>query len=140
MLATRIRLGRCSRCPKRKDGGGETFPRLLMEYLHTDPNSGLSYYTSEEPVSGKTIVRTQQDCQAVIDHAAVQRAEGMRDKGIDGHMKKYCDLPMAIILELKKKGINMLRPSNGDWKRFFQEIETNYPLLKTTEMKGWRPK
>lgn len=111
-----------------------------MEFLHTDPSSGLSYYTSQEPVTGKTILRTEQDVKPVIDHAAVQRAEGTRDKGICGHMKKYCDLPMSVILDLKKKGINMLRPQPGDWRRFFQEIETNYPLLKTTEMKGWRPK
>lgn len=112
-----------------------------MEYLHTDPNSGIQYYTSQEPGTDRTIIRSQQDCQAVIDHCAVQRAEGTRDKGIMGHMKKYCDLPLGVMLEMKTKyGINMFRPDETDWKKFVRVIETEYPMLKTTEMKAWKPK
>lgn len=110
-----------------------------MEFLHTDPNSGLSYYTSEDPGSGKTIIRSEQDVQPVLDLAAEQRATGERDKGIMGHMKHYCYLPLGVMLELQKKGINMFRPTNSDWAKFHYEIETNYPKLKTTEKKGWRP-
>lgn len=112
-----------------------------MEYLLTDPNSGLQYYTSQEPVTGKTIVRSEQDCQAVLDNCAEQRAEGMRDKGIQGHMKKYADVPLSIFLIMKEKhGINMFRPDATDWKKFFYVMETEYPMFKTTEMKAWRPK
>lgn len=114
-----------------------------MEYLHTDLTSGLQYYSSEEPVTGKTIVRTEQDCQPVLDWCAEQRAEGMRDKGIPGGgmMKKYADVPLSIFLIMKEKhGINMFRPDATDWKKFFYVMETEYPMFKTTEMKAWRPK
>lgn len=110
-----------------------------MRFLHTDPNSGLSYYESTEPGTDRTIVRSEQDVQPVLDLAKEQRATGERDKGIMGHMKHYCYLPLGVMLEMKKKGINMMRPTNKDWERFFQEIEMNYPYLKTTEKKGWRP-
>jgi hypothetical protein len=110
------------------------------EFLDYDPNSGLSYYHAEE--DGKTIIHSMQDVEPVLKRAEQKRHMGLSDKGIggDGHMKEYCYLPMSIMLELKKKGINMMNPSPGDWKRFFYEIETNYPMLKTTEKKGWRPK
>ena len=109
-----------------------------MEYLHTDPNSGLSYYTKEEGDRG--IIRSVQDVEPVLKRAAEQRASGERDKGIMGHMKHYCYLPNAIALQLREKGINMMNPRAEDWRKFFIEIETNYPKLKTTELKGWRPK
>ena len=110
-----------------------------MEYLHTDPSSGLSYYSSEEPGTGKTIVRSQQDVQPVLDHAARQRAAGERDKGLSGHMKHYCYLPNSVTLQLMSRGINMMNPRPEDWKKFFRIIETEYPKLKTNEMKGWKP-
>lgn len=112
-----------------------------MEFLHTCPNTGLSYYSEEEPVTGLTTIRATQDVQPILDSAARQRQEGTRDKGIAGHIKKYCDLPFSVMLKLKtERGINMFRPSDDDFRKFFQVIETEYPLLKTTEMKGWRPK
>ena len=111
----------------------------MPNLIYTGENSGLNYLESTDPGSGKTIIRSEQDCQPVLDRAAKQRATGERDKGIAGHMKHYCYLPNGVALELMKKGINMMRPTNSDWARFFQEIETNYPMLKTTEKKGWRP-
>ena len=111
----------------------------MPNLIHVGENSGLKYFESTEPVTGKTIIRSEQDVQPVLDEAARQRATGERDKGIAGHMKHYCYLPNGVALELLKKGINMQRPQNGDWARFFKEIETNYPYLKTTEKKAWRP-
>jgi hypothetical protein len=108
------------------------------EFLDYDPNSGLSYFHSEE--DGKTIIHSRQDVEPVLRRAEQKRRMSGPDKGIAGHMKEYCYLPMSIILELRKKGINMMNPHEDDWKKFFYEIETNYPMLKTTEMKGWRPK
>jgi hypothetical protein len=106
------------------------------EFLDFDPNSGLSYFHAEE--DGKTIIHTRQDVEPVLREAARQRATGERDQG-KTHMRHYAYLPMSIVLELKKKGINMMNPHPGDWKRFFYEMETNYPHFKTTEKKGWRP-
>lgn len=111
-----------------------------MEYLHTDASSGLSYYTATEPVTGKTIIRSQQDVAPVLDEAARRRNSGSGDNKIAEHIRHYCMLPNSVQLELYKKGINMFRPDESDWKRFFKEVETNYPHLKVTNKKVWQPK
>ena len=36
-------------------------------------------------------------------------------------------------MELRKKGINIFRMDKAQERRFFQEINTNYPYLKVTE-------
>ena len=110
----------------------------MGNFLHTDPNSGLSYYEDTDEVSGITKIRSMQDVEPVLRRAEMKRKEGTSDKGIAGHMKEYCYLPMGIMLEMMKKGINMMNPSPSDWNSFFREIETNYPHLKTTEKKAWR--
>lgn len=112
----------------------------MGNFLHTDVNSGLSYYEDTDEVSGITTIKSMQDVEPVLKRAKQKRDSGTSDKGIAGHMKEYCYLPAGIMLELYKKGINMMNPHPSDWSRFFKEIETNYPQLKTTEMKAWRPR
>lgn len=109
-----------------------------MRFLHTDANSGLSYYSDETP-DGKTVIRSQQDVEPVLDEAARRRNSGSGDKTIGGHMQHYCMLPNSVSLQLMQKGINPFRMVGDDWKRFRKEIETNYPYLKVTDKKAWRP-
>lgn len=105
---------------------------MARKLLDFDLNSGLSYYTEDS--DEKIIVRSEQDCQTLLDHCSRVRNEGLKDSGIKEGWWHYCYLPMSVALEMKQKGINPW-PRNDDvtgWRRFFQEINTNYPHLKVT--------
>lgn len=110
----------------------------MKELLDINEN-GVATYTEHDDNTDLTVVHTMQDCTDIVEAAKREAISGFRDKGIAGHIKHYCYLPDVICMEMLKKGINMMNPREDDWKKFFVEIETNYPALKTTEMKGWKP-
>ena len=75
----------------------------------------------------------------MVERNKIARNEGHYDKPVDG-WTKYCDIDDVLIVRMLKKGINILRPTNSDWKKFHQEIETNYPFYKVSNKKAWKPK
>lgn len=105
---------------------------MAKQYLDFDNNSGLVHYTEE--ADGKTRVGSYQDYQPLVDHCERVRNAGLKDQGIKENWWHYCYLPMGVALEMMKKGINPW-PKNDDkagQRRFFNEINTNYPYLKVT--------
>lgn len=105
---------------------------MAKELLDFDLNSGIAYYT--EDADDKIIVRSEQDLEPLLDHCSRVRNEGLKDQGIKENWWHYCYLPHSVALEMMKKGINPY-PRNDDktaTRRFFQEINTNYPYLKVT--------
>lgn len=59
-------------------------------------------------------------------------------KGVNKSFAHYATIPPIVELELRKKGINIY--DKNCTKRLIQEIEQNYPDLKVTEARMWRPK
>jgi hypothetical protein len=105
---------------------------MAKKLLDFDLTSGLSYYTEE--AEEKLIVGSYQDCEPLLDHCKRVANAGLKDQGIKEGWWHYCYLPHGVALEMIKKGINPY-PRNSDkegWRRFFQEINTNYPALKVT--------
>ena len=83
---------------------------------------------------GKVVVKGTQDITQNVKLAAEERANENRfEKPRD--LKKVASVPMVIVEELMKKGINPFKKE--DQKRFCKEIELNYPYLKTTNMRLW---
>lgn len=112
----------------------------MKELLDYDIDTGVAYYTETDDETLITTVETVQDCQPLLDRNAELRATGAWDKDAPGGggWRKAYDLPDTIILELMKKGINMMRPTEDDFRRCDREIETNYPYLKASDKKVWR--
>ena len=85
---------------------------------------------------GKVIVKSTQDVEPLLE-----RNKRLRDTenvtGKVGEWKHYASVPMVIVEELMKKGINMFSNDKDQLKAAQKEIETNYPYLKTTNLKGW---
>lgn len=112
-----------------------------MKFLHTDSGSGLSYYSDFDHANDKTTIRSQQDVEPLLDEVAKRRNSGAGDTPIASHMRHYAAIPAVVQLELMKKGIQITRLSDPEmWRKFTREVETNYPMLKVTEKKAWRPK
>ena len=110
--------------------------RELLDY---DPDTCVSHYT--ETVGDKITLQYEVDATAIVEANKVHRNQGHYDEGTKNkELYKYCDLDDVLIMKMLNKGINILRPSESDWKKFFREIETNYPYYKVTNKKAWRPK
>ncbi len=109
----------------------------MKQLLDYDADTGVAYYTEED---GGTIgLLTEVDAEPMVEQNKIARNEGLYDQGSPEGMHKYCDIDDVLIAAMLKKGINILNPSPTDWKRFFQEIETNYPFYKCTNKRAWKP-
>lgn len=100
------------------------------EFLDFNPFTGVAEYYEETP-DGKFHIHSYQDVEPHRD--AVQR---LRNSGsADEAWKKqgvtmYASLPMIVVHELLKKGINVF--NQNDMPKVIAEINANYPDLKTT--------
>jgi hypothetical protein len=111
-------------------GNRPLFPMPRGEFLDYDPLTGVAEYY-EETSDGKGHVHTYQDVQPYLDRCERLRNEGSTDEVFrrDG-VAMYADLPLTVVGEMMKKGINVF--DQNDMPKVIQEIETNYSRFKTT--------
>ena len=100
------------------------------EFFDYDPITGLTEYY-EETGDGKIHIHTYQDVQPYLDAAERLRNEGSPDEvwKRDG-VTMYANLPMSIVGEMMKKGINVF--DQNDLPRVIHEVNTTYSRFKTT--------
>ena len=101
-----------------------------MDFFDFDPITGVVEYYEETP-DGKFHIHSRQDVEPLKDAALRMRNEG----GPDDAWKKtghtmYASLPMVIVHDMLKRGINVF--DQNDMPRVIQEINTNYSAFKTT--------
>ncbi len=103
-----------------------------MELFDYDPETGQTDYFDYDHLTGKFTITTVEDVQPLLDLNASYRNEGI--KNVKGSwIRHYATVPMTVILEMKKKGIDFYNEDHS--KRVFQEIEANYPYLKVDNMR-----
>lgn len=106
----------------------------MSDFYEIDPDTGIkSVFKWSENDQQYTIHRSQ-DVQGVLDYAKERRARlGLDRPGIKESWWCYATIPAGVMLELRAKGLHV---GNRDHeKRIIEEINTNYPHLKTVEAK-----
>lgn len=103
-----------------------------MTFTINDYDNMHRQYTFED--DGKVIVKSTQDVEANLKYCADKR-NNENQTGKSGDFKHYASIPMVVVEELIKKGINIF--DKNCMKDFQREIDTNYQYLKTTNLKGW---
>lgn len=100
------------------------------DFFDYDPITGVTEYY-EESGDGTVAIHSYQDVSKYKDIAAELRNGGSPDEQWRKHgATTYAIIPPIVQLELYQKGINILDP--GATKRVVDEINKNYPHLKTT--------
>lgn len=100
------------------------------EFFDYDPFTGITEYY-EEHGDGTVSLHSYQDVSRFKDVAAELRNGGHADAAwAEKGATVYAVIPPIIQAELFKKGINFLDPNAT--KRVVDEINKNYPALKTT--------
>ncbi len=113
---------------------------LMSTFFEYDPVTGIRTDLKwSEHEQEMTVIRTA-DSQALLDYCHEMRADGdISRRGIKESWWLYAKIPPIVELELRAKGINI--HDRNDQARMFEEINTNYPHLKTsTGMHGGKVK
>lgn len=102
----------------------------MPEFFSYDPLTGVTRYFDHDEQSNDSFIRTEQDVAPLLDRNMEWRNAGKKDGKQD--LKLYATIPPVVILELKKRGIDIYSKDKSMQKRMFQEINRSYPYLKTT--------
>lgn len=114
---------------------------MTREYFSYDPVTGIRTDWDFEDETGIATFYQEEDIEGLLKVAAETRATNT-PMSYTGHDEKWWPeavIPATVINELLKKGINVLRYEDKDATDLAREIETNYPHLKLTDKKIWRP-
>ena len=99
------------------------------EFFDFDPFTGLEEYV-EMDSDGMIHIHTYQDVEPILDHCKALANEGLPDGNFRKEGWLYAIIPTVVQLELLKKGIDL--KNQNDLPKVVDEINQNYPLLKTT--------
>jgi hypothetical protein len=101
-----------------------------------DQSGGTKTYFDMDENSGDIRITTEQELKPFLERmkAIRQHSSDTWNKGLKESWLRYCSIPPVVIMELKQKGIDVFNPN--DEKRMLQEINRNYPYLKTVDHKN----
>lgn len=104
----------------------------MPKFLDFNPTTGVWHEDEYSHADDEYIVHIKQDVEPVLEYAKTQRNSGINDKvGDFGH---YAIIPAVTQMELiHKHGINI--HDKYDEHRLLKIIETEYPHLKTTNLR-----
>jgi len=112
---------------------------MAFEHFSYDPLTGITTLFDYDDDANKAILHRVQDCEGLLEVTKAHRNSGSTREVLkrDDYFCLHSMIPALIEVELLKKGISLNNPD--DSFRLIQEIETNYPYLKCTDLKLWRP-
>ena len=103
----------------------------MAKEIFGQTNGAVDYLDLIEDGSQMTaVVEHVQDVQPLLDRNSELANLGATDAGIKRGLWHYASIPLTVVVELRNKGINVYNRDHQ--KRVFQEINQNYPYLKTT--------
>ena len=94
------------------------------------PDKGIVETNVVDEDSGVLTVAKAEDVEPLLDRNAEIRNTKAADAGIKKGFWLYASIPTTVQYELLKKGISIFNKHHR--KRLLDEINSNYPYLKTT--------
>lgn len=103
----------------------------MADFFEIDPITGIRTDTDYNDETGELTLIRSADVEPVIDFSRKLANEvGLNKPDIQQGWWLYAKLPPIVILQMRAKGIDVF--DQNDQARMFQEINQNYPWLKTT--------
>ena len=103
----------------------------MSEFLGFNKDRGTWYQYDYDVTEDKAVVSIMQDVQPVLDYAKEQRNSGINDKV--GDFSRYAIIPAHVEVALRQRGLSIYDQSKT--KDLIRVIETEYPYLKTTNLR-----
>lgn len=114
---------------------------MAFEHFSYDPVTGVTTLFDYDEEKDLVIFRREEDISGLLKVAAETRA-GQPTSYVNTSDEQWWPqaiIPATVIAELLKKGIDVCRLEGKDASMLAREIEKNYPELKLTDKKIWRP-
>lgn len=114
---------------------------MAFEFFSYDPVTGVRTLFDYDEEKDLAIFRREEDISGVLKVAQETR-KNQPNSYVNTSDEKWWPeaiIPSMVMAELLKKGIDVTRLEGKDATRLAKEIETNYPELKLTDKKIWRP-
>lgn len=113
----------------------------MPEFFDFDPVRGITETWDYDEMTGTAVIHQSQDVEAVLKVAAEGRARALADKAWKkSDVTLYASIPPVVEYELMKRGIDIYKLNDPEMdRRFTRVIETEYPFLKGSDKKAWRP-
>jgi len=112
---------------------------MAFEFFSYDPLTGVRTLFDYDDDTDTAIFRREEDVEPLLKHIAELRKAS--PKSVIGRSDEEWFLeamiPSTVQVELMKKGLDMGNPDHAT--SIAREIEVNYPHLKCTDLKLWRP-
>lgn len=102
----------------------------MSKWQEYDPLHGVQETNVADAETGQLIVHKVQDVEGLLERNKALANSGATDMGIKKGLWHYASIPLTVQYELLKKGINV--HSKYDRAKLLDEINANYPQLKTT--------
>lgn len=104
----------------------------MAEFFDYNPDTGVLTTMDYDEIEDKVYLHHTQDVEAVLEYTKLHRNDSLTDDGIKNNWWRYAVIPATVQMELRQKGIDMFSKDPAMRKRFFREINQNYPHLKLT--------
>ena len=109
---------------------------LLFDY---NPDTGVTQYFDYDESSDVIAITSVQDHSAVLDEMArLRNTPEAWKKGVKESFALFAKITPLMEMEMRKKGLDVYNKNHT--KAIIKEIEQNYPMMKATEAKLWRPR
>lgn len=104
----------------------------MKQLLDYDALTGVTEWFEYDHITDKFTITREQDVSKFLDEVKRRRNDtDYSKKGIKEDWWHYASIPNVVIMELKKKGIDVF--NKHQIKEVLKAINTDYPLLKATE-------
>ena len=106
---------------------------MAREFLMYNPDTGVTYYTDYDEAENRMHWIAETDVAPLLDHCAKLRNENIHT--VKDELFHYAKIPPIVQMQLLRKGLKLFSNDPTELRRIRQEIEANYPLLKTSYAK-----
>lgn len=103
----------------------------MADFLDYDPVTGIRHDLEYDEMTGEARITYTQDVEHVLEYTKRLANDGLTDGGIKKGWWLYAKIPPIVQIQMRAKGIDIMDPNATN--RIIQEINTHYPMLKTTQ-------
>ena len=104
---------------------------MTRQFLDYDPQTGISDWMELDESAGQLHVHRSEDVEPLLDRNRELRNTGYADRGIKQCWWHVATIPTTVVLELKKKGLDIFDKNHE--AAVTRELQRNYRYLCTTD-------
>ncbi len=112
----------------------------MAEFFDYNPDTGVTYSTDFDELTGTMYVHSSQDLTPLIERNKLYKTHNANDKVMGVEFFRYASVPPTVVVSLKRRGYNLFTKDQSELLKIRNILQTEYPDLITTNKKIYIPK